>query len=400
MKNSIVKNAAQWMGTMAVASVGLAGCGGPAEADLGEQGSLRQAIVRADIFKDKDCPSGTTWASGSIPGPDPLPALAQTVAGPDGNGGRCYAVVRSGTYVNYTTKTYGGITWWNKLPPAQMLPGNKYTVSYRARCTDAPCRVFVDHVGDSGPASSLSHYRRLDTTWRSYSFTAVLDQPNRHSLVVWHLDKARRFEIDDMTVQLVFPDTQEGHFPPVIQPLEGTELIGQGDLPTPIFYHSGVFNGYDGVDSPDEAYFHNVTGASDAPAGSSYVRVHTGGVSNGWNYGGVSFWRQIPTNDLKVARYSLSYWARSLSGPFRLVVSVQNGNGDVNDLRHNVTAFGASSEWVKYTYTADLPADQRRHTIYFTTQNPDADKTFDLDQLELKEVPASTPLGLTSTPSP
>lgn len=67
----------------------------------------------------------------------------------------------------------------------------------------------------------------------------------------------------------------------------------------------------------------------------------------GGNYGGIITYVSTTTG----VTYTISYWARSLSGSLGLKFSFQTGSGDENNLSHSQIL---TSEWVKYSHTATL----------------------------------------------
>jgi hypothetical protein len=62
--------------------------------------------------------------------------------------------------------------------------------------------------------------------------------------------------------------------------------------------------------------------------------------------------------------YTISYYARSLSGSMTLKFSFQSGAGDENNMSHSNTL---TSEWTKFTYTATL--NVARGVMYVWNQN-------------------------------
>jgi len=99
------------------------------------------------------------------------------------------------------------------------------------------------------------------------------------------------------------------------------------------------------------------------------------------NYGGIS--KGMPTLTAGVT-YTISYYARCLSGTLNLKFSNQNGAGDESNLSHSKTI---TTTWSKYTHTATLNIAKN---ILFIWNSSSPSNTFQITDIQIEAKSYST----------
>lgn len=99
------------------------------------------------------------------------------------------------------------------------------------------------------------------------------------------------------------------------------------------------------------------------------------------NYGGIS--KGMPTLTAGVT-YTISYYARCLSGTLNLQFSNQNGAGDESNLSHSKTI---TTTWSKYTHTATLNIAKN---ILFIWNSNSPSNTFQITDIQIEAKSYST----------
>ncbi len=100
----------------------------------------------------------------------------------------------------------------------------------------------------------------------------------------------------------------------------------------------------------------------------------------GGNYGGASY-NVSMTSGLV---YTVSYYARSLSGNMNLVFNFQSGSGDSNNLSHSNTI---TSSWQKFSYSATL--NTAKPIMYIWNQNV-ASGIFEITEIQVEQKSSAT----------
>jgi hypothetical protein len=126
-----------------------------------------------------------------------------------------------------------------------------------------------------------------------------------------------------------------------------TNLLSNGN------FSSGVWTSYNGATN-------TIINLFDVPpylnTSKSVLNSATNSTQNFGNYGGIQ--SGMPSLTVGVT-YTISYYARCLSGTLNLKFSNQNGAGDESNLSHSRTI---TTTWTKYTHTAAL--DIVKNTLF------------------------------------
>ena len=119
------------------------------------------------------------------------------------------------------------------------------------------------------------------------------------------------------------------------------------------------------------------TSSYGAQLGAYSLRISScGAICTCCNYGGVS--KGMPPLSVGT-KYTLSYWAKSISSSTDFHISVQNGAGDENCLSNSPTL---TTSWNKYSKTCVL--DAVKSTMYIWGNAPSQDWV--IDQMQIEQV--------------